>query len=262
MHRKGQVMFKLIKYEFRKNVNTLFIMAGLLAGAQIYFMYAYYIAQNRYKAMSGASALMFCAVLSFFMVFFSGVMTYSKELSSKTSYLVFMTPNTAIKIIGSKLLFTFFSGTAAALVLGGVGLVDFKMLMKMWDEELSIVEMIVEILHNFGFNMVEIAYNIFSSILNFLIVFFMVMTMAYFCITLTATVLQNKKIKGVISTVLFLLVLWGVTKLGDLLPELYETPHNMVQASLAHLPQTLLFLAVMAGCIVGTAQLLEHKVSL
>ena len=255
-------MLKLVKYEFRKNIYGIAVMAGILVLAQIYFMYAYFIASDRDKATVGAMILFFCAVICFFMVFAFGISTYSRELNNRTSYLVFMTPNKAIKIIGSKLLFTFMNGFMVAVVLMMLGMWDLKLLLTLWGEEVSMIEMIFELLGNFGFNAVEITYSIVGSVFSFLVSFFMAVTLAYFCITLTATILQNKKIKGLISVVLYLAVLIAANKIGDILPRLYEEPSTMAQASFAGLPRMLFFLILIIGAVVGTSELLERKVSL
>ena len=150
-------MLKLIKYEFRKNLYGIAVMLSIIALAQIYFMYACFIDQNRNKALAGAWILFFCAVVCFFMVFAFGIVTYSRELSNKTSYLVFMTPNRSIKIIGSKLLFTFLNGVMVALLLAGLWLIDWKLLMDMWEQEVSVIEMVFDLVKNFGINVTDIA---------------------------------------------------------------------------------------------------------
>ena len=255
-------MLKLIKYEFRKNLYGIAVMLGIIALAQIYFMYACFIDQNRNKALAGAWILFFCAVVCFFMVFAFGIVPYSRELSNKTSYLVFMTPNRSIKIIGSKLLFTFLNGVMVALLLAGLWLIDWKLLMDMWEQEVSVIEMVFDLVKNFGINVTDIAYGISLFVINFLINFFMAVTLAYLCITLTATVLQNRKIKGLISVILYIFLFYAVNKIGGLLPVLYESPENMQQVVITALPCMVFFLIIIAGAVVGTAQLLDKKVSL
>lgn len=255
-------MLKLIKYEFRKNLYGIAVMLSIIALAQIYFMYACFIDQNRNKALAGAWILFFCAVVCFFMVFAFGIVTYSRELSNKTSYLVFMTPNRSIKIIGSKLLFTFLNGVMVALLLAGLWLIDWKLLMDMWEQEVSVIEMVFDLVKNFGINVTDIAYGISLFVINFLINFFMAVTLAYLCITLTATVLQNRKIKGLISVIVYIFLFYAVNKIGGLLPVLYESPENMQQVVITALPCMVFFLIIIAGAVVGTAQLLDKKVSL
>lgn len=196
------------------------------------------------------------------MVFAFGIVTYSRELSNKTSYLVFMTPNRSIKIIGSKLLFTFLNGVMVALLLAGLWLIDWKLLMDMWEQEVSVIEMVFDLVKNFGINVTDIAYGISLFVINFLINFFMAVTLAYLCITLTATVLQNRKIKGLISVILYIFLFYAVNKIGGLLPVLYESPENMQQVVITALPCMVFFLIIIAGAVVGTAQLLDKKVSL
>ena len=66
MHRAGENdMLKLIKYEFRKNLYGIAVMLSIIALAQIYFMYACFIDQNRNKALAGGycSFALLCASL-------------------------------------------------------------------------------------------------------------------------------------------------------------------------------------------------------
>ena len=90
----------------------------------------------------------------------------------------------------------------------------------------------------------------------------MAVTLAYLCITLTATVLQNRKIKGLISVILYIFLFYAVNKIGGLLPVLYEAPENMQQVVITALPCMVFFLIIIAGAVVGTAELLDKKVSL
>ena len=134
--------------------------------------------------------------------------------------------------------------------------------MDMWEQEVSVIEMVFDLVKNFGINVTDIAYGISLFVINFLINFFMAVTLAYLCITLTATVLQNRKIKGLISVILYIFLFYAVNKIGGLLPVLYEAPENMQQVVITALPCMVFFLIIIAGAVVGTAQLLDKKVSL
>ncbi len=255
-------MLKLIKYEFRKNLYGMAAMGGIILAAQLYFMYASFIAEDRNKAFAGSWFLVMAALVCFFMVFIMGVVTYSRELSSKTSYLVFMTPNSAIKIIGSKLLYTFLNGAIVLAVLIILGMIDWKVLADMWEQEFSMLEAIADMMSMLGVDTVHILYSMLAMILKFLVNFFMAVTLAYMSVTATATVLQNKKIKGLISVVLYIAMLVGIGKIGELLPRLYEYPESFTQVVVSDLPCTMLFLIIIVGAVVATAQLLEKHVSL
>lgn len=255
-------MLKLIKYEFRKNLYGTAVMGGIILAAQLYFMYASLIADNRNKALGGSWFLVITAVVCFFMVFATGVVTYSKELSNKTGYLVFMTPNSAIKIIGSKLLYTFFNGVIVLAVLVVLGITDWKILAGMWEQELSVFEIAADMLSILGVDVAHILYSLLAVIVKFLINFFMAVTLAYMSVTATATVLQNKKVKGLISVVLYIVMLVGIGRIGEQLPRIYEYPESFTQVVLSDLPCTLFFLIIIVGAVTATAGLLEKHVSL
>lgn len=255
-------MFKLIKYEFRKNIYGMAVMLGIILAAQIYFMYAYFIADDRNKALVGAWLLFMAAVICFFMVFIMGIATYSRELSNKTAYLVFMTPNSAIKIIGSKLLYTLFNGVVILALLVLLGIIDWKMLGRMWEQEISVFEMLADMMSMLGIDTLHIFYSAVAIIINFLVNFFMAVTLAYMSVTATATVLQDKKIKGLISVVVYIVLFVVINKIGGLLPRLYEYPVSFTQVILSGLPCTVFFLIIIVGAVAATAQLLEKHVSL
>ena len=255
-------MFKLIKYEFRKNVAGMGAMAGVIAAAQLYFMYYAFIAKDRERTLVGAWLLVLGALVCFFMVFVMGIATYSKELSNKTSYLLFMTPNRAIKIIGSKLLYIFFNGLIVLAVLVILSMIDWKILAHMWDEEISIFQMMLSMLPILGVNSGQILYTALAIIITFLVSFFMAVTLAYMSITATATILQNRKGKGIISVVVYVVMLVGINKLSGLLPKIYDYPENLTQVMLSNLPSTMLFLLIIIGSVTATAALLEKHVSL
>lgn len=255
-------MLKLVKYEFRKNLYSMLVMGGMLIAAQVYFLYACFIADDRNKALAGAWLLFMVAAICFFMVFITGVITYSRELSNKTSYLVFMTPNSAIKIIGSKLLYTFLNGALVLAILAILGIFDWKLLMKMWEQEVSMLETIADMLGSLGVDTLNIMYSLLALTFRFLVSFFMAITLAYMSVTATATILQNKKIKGLISVVLYILVFVVVNKVGGLFPRLYENPESFTQVVMADFPCMIFFLIIVIGSVMATSQLLEKHVSL
>lgn len=63
-------MFKLIKYEFRKNLYGMAVMCGIIFAAQLYFMYACFIADNKNKALGGVVVLAYgCNNMLFYGVY-------------------------------------------------------------------------------------------------------------------------------------------------------------------------------------------------
>ena len=102
-----KAMLKLVKYELRKNRTAILVAAGDRV--------------RRWRPISSSASpresasdvyvaialltLLFALRLAF-AVFILGVSSYSGELKRKSSYLIFMTPNSALAVVISKLLFT------------------------------------------------------------------------------------------------------------------------------------------------------------
>lgn len=242
-------MLKLTKYELRKNLLSIGIVAGIICVLQALFMFFCLTENINYTSLFGG-LLIIAASVSYFIVFIFGVVTYYRELSSKSSYLIFMTPNSSLSIITSKLLYTLIIGIGISAIFIGFG--DLADALKNFSEMLKIM----------GIDVVNIIINIVAGIISFLIAFFFLISLAYFAITLSSTALQNKKIKGFISVVLFCVLAYATIKISSLLPELYKNPDSLSQALMSSLPATIFQLLMVVACTFGSAVLLDKKVSL
>ena len=99
-------------------------------------------------------------------------------------------------------------------------------------------------------------------VITFLVTFFFLIALAYFAITLSSTALQNKKIKGFISVLLFCVLAFVTIRIANALPKPYDVPLTYTQALLSSLPADIFQLLVAIGCTIGSALLLDKKVSL
>ena len=100
-----KAMLKLVKYELRKNRTALLVLLAIAAALEAYFLIsiAREASEDVYTAIALLTLLFACVS---FAVFILGVSSYSGELKRKSSYLIFMTPNSALAVVISKLLFT------------------------------------------------------------------------------------------------------------------------------------------------------------
>ena len=127
-------MLKLSKYEFRKNRNFLLVIGIVFALLEIYFLAGIFMKDSG----NSARALVFlfiCAVVCFFSVFILAISNYSKELNSKSSYLIFMTPNTSLNIIFSKMFTILIIGLVSMTIICVTGYIDWKLLCQTFPEE-------------------------------------------------------------------------------------------------------------------------------
>ena len=247
-------MLKLTKYELRKNLLSIGIVAGIICVLQALFMFFCLTENINYTSLFGG-LLIIAASVSYFIVFIFGVVTYYRELSSKSSYLIFMTPNSSLSIITSKLLYTLIIGIGISAIFIGFGVLDIFMMAGVFGDLADALKNFSEMLKIMGIDVVNIIINIVAGIISFLIAF-------YFAITLSSTALQNKKIKGFISVVLFCVLAYATIKISSLLPELYKNPDSLSQALMSSLPATIFQLLMVVACTFGSAVLLDKKVSL
>ena len=249
-------MLKLTKYELRKNLLGIGIVAGIICVLQALFMFFCLTENLNYTSLFGG-LLIIAASVSYFIVFIFGVVTYYRELSSKSSYLIFMTPNSSLSIITSKLLYTLIIGISAIFI--GFGVLDIFMMAGVFGDLADALKNFSEMLKIMGIDVVNIIINIVAGIISFLIAFFFLISLAYFAITLSSTALQNNKIKGFI---LFCVLAYATIKISSLLPELYKNPDSLSQALMSSLPATIFQLLMVVACTFGSAVLLDKKVSL
>jgi hypothetical protein len=256
-------MLKLSKYEFRKNRNVLIIIAVGLILLEAYFLFSCLLKKSNNTILLASLLLYIYAMVCFFMVFVLAISNYSKELSSKSSYLIFMTPNPALNIIVSKMFTILIIGIVTAAIFFGIVCLDFHVL-SMTYSNISEFKNVIKLFATMSnIDLAQLALTVLSYILEFLISFFATVTLVYLAITLSATLFQNHRLKGVISTILFFIMTFIVNKITGLLPVIYSNSDLTITQTLINLvPPTLFNLVIMIGCMFGCAALLEKKVSL
>ncbi len=261
-------MLKLSKYELRKNRNTLLFLLAGLGILQIFYMLCIHYKEEDYIA-SSAVFLALYAFVCYFSVFILAVTNYYREINSRTSYLVFMTPVSPIRIILSKMLTVLLIGITFFIILAALAFYDLGMLSGYYNEYAEMAEIINDVLNQFGVNTAEILFNIGFGIITFLLAFFASITLVYLCITLSATLLQNSRFKLIGSILLFIVASIGRSKTESWIETTFLSETEIVYGNytlgdmlIQALPYTALNLTLMIFCTIATAWLLKKKISL
>ena len=206
-------MLKLMKYEFRKLRTTLLALLGVLAALEISFLVG--VAQD--KSSLTAVSVILLMVLTFLVyayILLAGMASYSRELKDKSGYLIFMTPVSPLGVVLSKLLFTALASLVITALFSAVAWLDIRHLMNslnLGKEELEQVNLILRFGLNANADIWQILRVIGYYVGTILIEVMLTMCTAYLAITLSATLLQNKKgfLRALISLVLFVGLTWG-----------------------------------------------------
>ena len=261
-------MLKLMKYEFRKTRAMLLILLGVLAALEISFFVGTRMEKPTLTAVSIVllSTLVFAA---YAYILVAGVVSYSRELKDKSGYLIFLVPVRPLGIVLSKLVFTALAALAATAVFGTVAWLDLRHLIVRLDLDPNFIGQ-MDLLLRFGLRAGVGVGQILRTAgfvgLSVLIEVMLTMCTAYLAITLSATLLQNKKgfLRGLISLALFVGLTWGSAWLTQKL--IYDRAAGVfdtVQQLFTMLGWSLLLNTVLgAAFAAASAWLLDKKVNL
>lgn len=254
-------MCRLIKYELRKSRAAFGILALTILVLEAYYLFSI-------NADSEGNIVMSCVLLAVsgfataITIFVLGITTYSNELKQKTSYLIFMTPNSALSVIAAKLLYTIMTTLVFSALLGGFCMMDVRMLLEHYDELTDFYRTIDEMLSQMGIKLNEfylvVAFNagsVFLSLISALVT-------AYLAVTFSATVMQNRRGRGWVTFLVYVLILFGLNRISALYTDPDMTYSTVDALTRALIPSAIQSLAVIALCLFGSAWMLESKVSL
>ena len=96
-------MGKLLKYELRKTWMLKLIVLGMTAAAEILFLVGLWTQQERALGL-GVLLLSLLAMGSIMVIGLYSLVVLHRDMNTKQSYMLFMTPNSSYKILGAKVL--------------------------------------------------------------------------------------------------------------------------------------------------------------
>lgn len=263
-------MLKLIKHEFRRNRTGLLVMLGIAAALFLLAPLGAALKREALMAASVAMLFMYCFA-AYIVVLVRGVTAYSDELKSKSAYLLLMIPRSTTAILFAKLLFTLFFGLvmlgicvaalvgSASIMLGEI--YQVKGILNILKYALTDIGIDLHMLGAFAALAIE---GLLGSVLS-------LVSACYLATTISATIMQNRKGRGLVSVVLVLAIMILLGELSELLVnDLFFSSLNVsmtneqiaAAAASAGLPSMLFYLCI--ACIFTwlSAVLLKKKVSL
>jgi len=215
-------MLKLMKYEFRKMRTTLLIMLAVLIATQAGFAIGN-LTDREGLSMACVLLTTILTSVAYAYVMISGLVSYSRELKDRTGYLLFMTPVRPIGIVASKLMFTVLAAVCVAILFGGCAVLDYKYTLDLlgftradW-AELSISFRVM--FADAGMTLTQVVLMGVYIVISMLIEMITTLCTAYLAMTVSATVMNNRKgfWRGVVSFALFvcltLFIGWSGSKL-------------------------------------------------
>lgn len=208
-------MLKLIKYEFRRSRTSLMAMLG--AAFALYLAAPLGAMMERDGLMSiSMFGLMFYCFVAYVYVLIRGVSAYSGELSTRSGYLMLMTPRSTLSIVLSKLLFTLCFAIVMLAVCIFACMGSAMIFMDEVFDVRGLVPMLKYVALNMEIDLSALGFFCLYAVVSALISVISVVSMGYLSATLSAAIAARGKGAKFLSAVLFLLLLILVGKVSTL----------------------------------------------
>ncbi|MDO4323881.1 MAG: hypothetical protein Q4C61_15300 [Lachnospiraceae bacterium] len=212
-------MLKLMKYEFRKTMFSKMVLLVITALAEISYLIGVFFELDKFLAV-GLVGLVMCAMIGIFYIGIDSLIVFHRDLNTKQSYMLFLTPKNSYQVLGAKVL-----ENGVSIFLAGV----FFAALAAIDTTIGVLHIggIKEFLDMLDRFMISIRVDINVAPQDILMPFFavlaswlMTVVTGYLAILLSATVLAGKKFSGFVSFIIFLVLGYISGKALDMLPSL------------------------------------------
>ncbi|MBR6666527.1 MAG: hypothetical protein IKL22_12535 [Lachnospiraceae bacterium] len=251
-------MGKLIKYELKKQMLSKIIVGVVAAISQVIFFVGLLIDNPDWSA-SGIGILSILGFAAMFYFSFETIVTYSNDLKTKQSYMLFLIPRNMYQVVGAKMITTFLQILLVGAAFVAIFVVDvFAISAKKGEikEMIEMIKMIFEQIAGIPLNTTEIIY-IVSAVL---VVWVEFVLMCMLAITLSTTLFANKRYKGVISFGIYVVLQILLEKVAD-----YVTKNMMSSETLGLNADSWIYMGIyavaMVLCYFGTTWLLDKRIS-
>ena len=244
-------MLKLIKYELRKTWFTKVILLVIAALAEIAFLVGLY--GNRENTLVVSIVLLtILAVGGVMVIGLESVITLHRDMNTKQSYMLFMTPNSCYRILGAKLIECGISILLAGAFFFLLGFLDVSLIMKLFNE--SIWEMLADMLRAVNERLTINPANVLAVLFWLLSSWLCTVVMACLADVLATSLLYGKKWNWLVSFALFIALNIGVSWITLRVP---ATMSVVAQFAI----QGVIDMAIAAGMYYICARLMEEYLS-
>ena len=218
-------MFNLMKYEFRKTAFSKVVILAITVIAEIAYLAGVFGKWEKTMAI-GITGLAMCALIGIFYIGIESLLVFHKDLNTKQSYMLFLTPKNSYQILGAKVLengIAIFVTGAFFAVLAAVDMTIGILYIGGVKEFLNVVE---QVLHSIQVEIELTPQTVLFPFFAGLASWLMTIVTGYLAIVLSATVLAGKKFSGLVSFILFMVLTYVSGLLLDHLPVLGSNEAN------------------------------------
>ena len=248
-----------MKYELLRNKVTLIALLGVLAGAELVFLFG--AVKSKLSTLTlGIFFLMLASGAAYFTIWLQGLTGFRRDLMDKSGYMLFLTPVSPYRIVVAKLIVALGELVLTAGLVGVLAAVDLKILRGKYEKPIRIIETAAEFL---GVDEGDLWAAFFVVILTSMMSVLCLYSMAYLFAALYASSGIQKNLGkggGILFVVVVLFIYFFITLN---LPTVSSTLKNpVVRGFVEKIPRHIFYVVGTLGCTWGTGYLLDRKISL
>ena len=213
-------MLKLMKYELRKTAFSKLVLLVITAVAELAFLLGVFLKKDNLLAI-GIVFLFMCAVFGVIYIGIESVNVLYRDLNTKQSYMLFLTPKSSYEILGAKILENGISIVMAGVFFALLAVLDVTvatLYIGGLKEMINLVSSFMEINWSVTFTPAEAAFYFFGLLASWIVY----IVNADLSVILSASVLAGKKGSGIAGFLIFMVMSTIIGKALDLIPVLLQ----------------------------------------
>lgn len=219
-------MLKLMKYELRKTAFSKLVLLVITAVAELAFLLGVFLKKDNLLAI-GIVFLFMCAVFGVIYIGIESVNVLYRDLNTKQSYMLFLTPKSSYEILGAKILENGISIVMAGVFFALLAALDITvatLYIGGLKEMINLVSSFMEINWSVTFTPAEAAFYFFGLLASWIVY----IVNADLSVILSASVLAGKKGSIIAGFLIFMVISAIIGKALDLIPVLQSTELTFV----------------------------------
>ncbi|MBQ0000895.1 MAG: hypothetical protein KBT01_05080 [Clostridiales bacterium] len=212
-------MTKLIKYEFKKSMFTKYVLIVATLVAQLVFMFG--VLSEKDTSMTwGIVGLVLCAIVGTSFIGIESILTMHQDLNTKQSYMLFLTPRSTYQILGAKVLQNGLSLLIVGAIFGILAIADFSFMVIKLDGLEELLDFAQMMLKQINMEITITRQEVFLGLFGAISSWMNMITNGYLAIVISATFFAGRKFSGLISFLIYIVLVIAEGRILSLLPEM------------------------------------------
>ena len=226
-------MTKLMKYEFRKSLFSKLIFVGITGVMELIYLFGIFTKRDN-PTLLGMIGLFFTALAGIAFMGIESILTLNRDLTTKQSYMLFMTPNTSYKILGAKALENGVAILLSGAFFGGLAVLDFWLLGIRFGAAADLIEMFTSMLEAIDPRLVISTRVLLTLLFTVLFSWVLQIVTGYLAVVLANTLLAGKRGASVIAFIIYVAISLATSWIFNQMPQLKDTVATMqIQTAVA-----------------------------